>query len=478
MVKYSNGKGLRVREYVGKAHGIRFLDNRLQISYSDSSDTLGMKLPIRILVEEGKHASVPDFNGDGVYSPGQDVNIRPEDAWGLRDNIRFNYLGPPSYRAWMSKQRQLLSNDGRRDLFEPIRHFDVVRIPDPGTSIAPYIEEQKKKDALLTADDFNTKDEFCRELLAATNRNVRSRLWPAEDLPEILISRKEKVWRKLPKEKQSDLASDCNTHLTHDLLNEYVIRDKTAASTVVNREEFDSAFSPYVRRFDWNYYTKWGNRIRFPLGMTMGGAVLNLLHQAVTDRKEDYVSAGIFTYGPAAIWVILDSFDIMVAKSSIPSWRVLERKVGERKFREKQKLSYSERLFTSSLGYRFDEAAYIGMIPFHIPTVGGWILWRQLLDKDVLRRPRSHNAAHPLKNQIIYARSAARITGWYFGYTWRNYFKPPSSESLELGLRSRIPIPTPWFFTFWGARVGIQANIDGRQLKDPRLVFELGTGAY
>ena len=51
-----------------------------------------MVFPVRVLVEEGKHASILDRNGDGVYTPGYDVNSRVNDAWGLRDVLGSSVL--------------------------------------------------------------------------------------------------------------------------------------------------------------------------------------------------------------------------------------------------------------------------------------------------------------------------------------------------------------------------------------------------
>ena len=50
--------------------------------------------PLIVLVEEGKHASAPDRNGDGVFTPNYDVNKFPADAWGVRDTMRSRQLSP------------------------------------------------------------------------------------------------------------------------------------------------------------------------------------------------------------------------------------------------------------------------------------------------------------------------------------------------------------------------------------------------
>jgi len=50
--------------------------------------------PLIVLVEEGKHASGPDRNGDGVFTPNYDVNRFAADAWGVRDTMRSSHLSP------------------------------------------------------------------------------------------------------------------------------------------------------------------------------------------------------------------------------------------------------------------------------------------------------------------------------------------------------------------------------------------------
>ncbi len=82
----------------GKAHGVLWYDNTLE---SDESTSM----PIHILVEEAKHASCTDKNGDGQYTPGYDVNTRVNDAWGVRDIIRSGGLFAASWQSWMAKVR-------------------------------------------------------------------------------------------------------------------------------------------------------------------------------------------------------------------------------------------------------------------------------------------------------------------------------------------------------------------------------------
>lgn len=64
------------------------------------------EFPIHLLVEEGKHALATDKNGDGVFTPGYDVNRRVNDAWGTRDIIRTGMLFSGGYESWMAKVRR------------------------------------------------------------------------------------------------------------------------------------------------------------------------------------------------------------------------------------------------------------------------------------------------------------------------------------------------------------------------------------
>jgi hypothetical protein len=89
---------VRIERVEGHAHGLRWYSNILRVQ----RDTV---FPLVVLVEEGKHASVPDRNGDGVYTPGYDVNTRVNDAWGLRDVLGSSILLGARYTASMSKPR-------------------------------------------------------------------------------------------------------------------------------------------------------------------------------------------------------------------------------------------------------------------------------------------------------------------------------------------------------------------------------------
>lgn len=90
---------LVVSKVTGKAHGLSWYDNTLGIDEYTN-------FPMHILVEEGKHASCTDKNGDGYFTPGYDVNRRVNDAWAVRDVIRGGALFTAGFEAWMAKVRR------------------------------------------------------------------------------------------------------------------------------------------------------------------------------------------------------------------------------------------------------------------------------------------------------------------------------------------------------------------------------------
>lgn len=90
--------GLAVIMANALAHGISWYDNTLDTD----RDTF---FPLTILVEEGKHASCTDKNGDGYYTPGYDVTRRVNDAWGVRDILRSGVLFSGGFNSWLAKVR-------------------------------------------------------------------------------------------------------------------------------------------------------------------------------------------------------------------------------------------------------------------------------------------------------------------------------------------------------------------------------------
>jgi len=90
---------VQVERVVAFAHGVDWYSNELELG----DDT---RYPLTFFVEEGKHASAPDRNADGIYTPGYDVNRRIKDAWGVRDVLGSSALISPGYEASMTKPRR------------------------------------------------------------------------------------------------------------------------------------------------------------------------------------------------------------------------------------------------------------------------------------------------------------------------------------------------------------------------------------
>jgi hypothetical protein len=102
-IKIERTKGgchrLRVSNVIAFAHGTDWYSNELLVE----GDT---KFPITLLVEEGKHASGPDRNADGQFTPGYDINTRVNDAWGVRDVFGSGYLLAGAFQSSMAKTRE------------------------------------------------------------------------------------------------------------------------------------------------------------------------------------------------------------------------------------------------------------------------------------------------------------------------------------------------------------------------------------
>ena len=150
----------------GSAHGIAWYTNGLDVS--NNRDTL---LPLSVLVEEGKHASAPDRNGDGIYTPGFDVDIHPNDAWGIRDILRTRWLQGPAFRADMAKHR--LEKDR---VFPPVPNWRIAEtwavrtipgaVSDPGKAAAAAFSASaydlvSMRQAVAGVDDQGQELKYC-----------------------------------------------------------------------------------------------------------------------------------------------------------------------------------------------------------------------------------------------------------------------------------------------------------------------------
>lgn len=111
----------------GLGHGSALMSNILQVRGRFGTDGEDVRLPVTILVEEGKHASCPDRNGDGHYTPSYDVNVKVADAWGVRD-IFGQGVVTSRYNSGLTKPRVPEDRIGPRpDLFDPGDPFSPYR---------------------------------------------------------------------------------------------------------------------------------------------------------------------------------------------------------------------------------------------------------------------------------------------------------------------------------------------------------------
>ncbi len=111
---------VRVARIAGAAHGSDWYTNVLDVG----SDVDDLVLPPHILVEEGKHASAPDRNADGWFTPGYDATLNANDAWGVRDTLRERRIGGRLYSPAQAKDRcsnpQISISRQHRQLRDPL----------------------------------------------------------------------------------------------------------------------------------------------------------------------------------------------------------------------------------------------------------------------------------------------------------------------------------------------------------------------
>lgn len=96
-------RAITLRRVVGAAHGADWYSNILELDESEADDVV---LPLVVLVEEGKHASAPDRNADGWFTPGYDATKNVNDSWGVRDTLRNRFFGGRQYHAENAKDRR------------------------------------------------------------------------------------------------------------------------------------------------------------------------------------------------------------------------------------------------------------------------------------------------------------------------------------------------------------------------------------
>lgn len=112
----------------GAAHGSIFYANRLSLTRPDV--LRDVSLPVVLLIEEGKHSVSPDRNGDGTYTPGYDVNVAVNEAWGVRDVFGIGFVGGARYRNGLAKPRWPEDRVGFAGA-DPMAWQSLYRAPHP-----------------------------------------------------------------------------------------------------------------------------------------------------------------------------------------------------------------------------------------------------------------------------------------------------------------------------------------------------------
>jgi hypothetical protein len=107
--------GGTVRRIAGAGHGDWAPNN---IFHTFAPDSIPVTLPIFGIVELGKHATAPDVNKDGVFTPGIDSNSYWDAAkvWGIRDTTGTTDSSIRAYDGSMSIPRQLEHRKGSAEI--------------------------------------------------------------------------------------------------------------------------------------------------------------------------------------------------------------------------------------------------------------------------------------------------------------------------------------------------------------------------
>jgi len=145
----------------GSAHGVRWYTNELDLRPRNPAPNADVLVPPIVLVEEGKHSSAIDRNGDGAWTPGYDANVFPHDAWGTRDTLRSPNFLAMSYHGELTKFRAPSS------LVWPMRSDD----PPPKPSAWKLIGPQPVKDLVGEWETYRLRtasDSICRDIFSAT----------------------------------------------------------------------------------------------------------------------------------------------------------------------------------------------------------------------------------------------------------------------------------------------------------------------
>ena len=145
----------------GSSHGVGWYTNELDLRPRTSAPNVDILVPPIVLVEEGKHSSAIDRNGDGAWTPGYDANVFPHDAWGTKDTLRSPDFLALSYHGELTKPRAPTS------LVWPMRTDDPPAKPPTWNLIGP----KPVQDLVGEWETYRLRtasDAICEEMFSAT----------------------------------------------------------------------------------------------------------------------------------------------------------------------------------------------------------------------------------------------------------------------------------------------------------------------
>jgi hypothetical protein len=132
--------GGTVRQLIGAGHGI-LAANGIYQTFDGTS--LGLELPLFVFVELGKHATAPDVDGNGFFTPGLDINAHLDAAkiWGVRDTLGTTDSQLRPYETAMTVPRRPVDRLPIKRYASLFPVTDEETSPPQGSFVRPRVEE-------------------------------------------------------------------------------------------------------------------------------------------------------------------------------------------------------------------------------------------------------------------------------------------------------------------------------------------------
>lgn len=402
----------------GSAHGAGWYTNVLDLE--KAQDT---QLPLTVLVEEGKHASAPDRNGDGRFTPGYDTNVQPNDGWGIRDTMRESRLGGARFTEDMDKRR--LSTHLRfPSTLKPVNRQqpEALRIYESRhPEISPTWTNDSWYDLIWIGDDSdrigddsdNRRDEPQKAHLA---QNV----CVVNDTLTGFVA----AYRLRPKDELRDVYARAEREAEREA-------DQDEVGRLARTGGGSKAFSEFRGLLD----------------------EMGFCDEPVVRPDHGAIVRGLLAFGRDTIL-------------------------------HPDGLGYTKGGESLSFAYRYDPDTGQGVsaaVPMglEVPAVGGWLLGKLDLGSRSLSTWRTLTR---IGVNALYTPSSSRAFDWYLSVggdatrmTANDRFSWTPAQ--EAGVRIRFVAPTFPVLKFFGARIGARMNAFDH-FKNARLVFEMGGGSW